>query len=166
MAIDERYLPVQPEIRQMPERRILYVVGRSVDHDSFSDAFRHAVGTLFGHIAAHDIPYEAGTFTGLTPFWGGNAESPAWGQASVNLVAGANPPTTDEVKIGVLESGRELVGIHVGPYGTLMESWGLLDGYRRELGEEVRGGFVYDVYVDDPSVGEERMRTEMHFPLV
>lgn len=175
MLAVESFASVQPHIKHMSERRILLVRADTADFPTFPDACRHAVGTLFAFVALHNIPYVQGSFAGLCPYVEDTPGSapilPAYYQASVTLPEEVPDPAPEalagtQVQVGALNGGRELVGLHIGPYETLTRSWEILDNYRKSLGEQVRGGIIYDVYVDDPAiVPEAEMRTEMHFPL-
>lgn len=167
--MDADAVSVNPEIRTVPDRRIIYVTAYSTDYPTFEDVCRAAIGALFQHVGANGIPWIPGTFGVETPHGGpetGQSDvMPAYAKAFVMIDMAQELPPSDFVLDGVLPGGRELVGIHVGGYQGLLTSWPILDRHRNEIGEPVRG-VVYDLYIDDAQTTPEAdLRTEMHIPL-
>lgn len=164
--MDAEVVDVTPEFRTLPDRRILYVTAQSADHANFEDTCRAAIGALFGELGAKGIAWIPGTFGVETPHTSVEESEPAYAKAFVIVEPDLEVSPLESVKEGVLPGGRELVGIHVGAYPGLLESWPLLERYRSERELRVRDGVVYDLYIDDPqNVAESEMRTEMHIPL-
>ncbi len=168
--MDTDAVGVNPEIRTQPDRRILYVTAQRSDHATFDDACRAAIGALFQEVGSKGIPWIPGTFGVESPHGGDPTGElgvdPAYAKAFVIIEMEQDVPPFDIVKDGVLSGGRELVGMHVGPYQGLLVSWPMLERHRNEIGERVRDDFVYDLYIDDAqTTPEAELRTEMHIPL-
>lgn len=168
--MDADAIEVNPEIRTLPDRRILYVTAQTADYATFVDACGGAISALFQDLGARSIPWIPGTFGVETPHGGDPTGKmgvdPAYAKAFVIIETDQDVPPSDVLHDGVLQGGRELVGIHVGPYQGLLESWPMLERHRNEIGERVRDDAVYDLYIDDAqTTPESELRTEMHIPL-
>jgi effector-binding domain-containing protein len=70
------------------------------------------------------------------------------------------------VEPGVLPGGRTAVTMHIGPYAAIGEAYDRLTSEVTSEGHEPTG-VCYEVYIDDPrNTPEEKLRTEICFPLL
>lgn len=73
--------------------------------------------------------------------------------------------TPETVGASALPGGRAAIVTHVGPYATLGETWRRGEGWLAEAGHRSSGP-AWELYVDDPDlVAQDRLRTEITFPL-
>ena len=64
-----------------------------------------------------------------------------------------------------LPGGRAVVGIHVGPYDTLEQTYAKLMDYVEREGLHPES-FMYECYLNDPDeVPRDQLQTEIYFPL-
>lgn len=70
-----------------------------------------------------------------------------------------------DVKADVTPAGRVVHFVHIGPYATLRESYGVLMGWLEEEGLKL-GAPTWEVYIDDPDkTPEDKLRTEIFVAL-
>lgn len=160
------YTTTEPEVREYPERRILYVTRKGHVDQSFMHAAVSGAEALFGFIEEHDIPYVEGTYMGIVP------DNPAEvAPADLRYISAVvidedtQIPDSGDAEVGTLPGGRDLVVLHTGPLDYLSESWMKLYQYNEVQGMDMRAA-VYEVYVDDPpTTPPEQQRMELHIPI-
>lgn len=166
----QRSFVMQPEIRELPEQRVLYVRRTGLVNGNFNQAASQAFDALHAYLKKHQA------FGMLTESCLGicpddpectPAESCRYDVGYV-LRPEAQPVLEDDAAIQVFPAGRWAVFTHRGPFETLGETWSAV--YRDYLpasGLELRDHVPYEVYVDDPSrVAPQEMRTEIFIPIV
>lgn len=159
---------VRPEIRALPDLRILYVRGWGmVDYD-----FKVAADAAFTKLACylHEQKLtEAFTATlGITPDdYDVVPHDQCRFDAGVILKDGVAIAPTGNVAIQVLPAGRWAVFQHKGPYNTLWQSWNV--AYRDWLprsGERPRDVPPVEVYLNNiNNTPSEQLRTEILIPI-
>ena len=154
------------EFREYPERSILYVERRADADGSFDEAAPAAIHALMEYVQMTGAPVRFETFMGITPddMLGDRAHTRYWAAVEYEGGDGDLAPSQD-VQVGMLAPGRELVYVHRGPYAGLPEAWMALEAYRAARGIPFRGP-AYEAYVDDPSsTPEGELRTELRIPV-
>ncbi len=157
---------LQTEIREYPERSILYVERRADANGSFDEAAPAAIHALMAYVQSTGAPVRFETFMGITPddMLGDRANARYW--AAVEFEGDESDLTpSQDVHTGALAPGRELVYVHRGAYAGLPEAWMALEAYRAANNIPFRGP-AYEAYVDDPSsTPEAELRTELRMPV-
>ena len=70
-----------------------------------------------------------------------------------------------EVEASSVGGGEAAYALHVGPYGTIGQTWEAVMGWITEQGK-VPAGPTWEVYIDDPQeVPESELKTELYVPL-
>lgn len=154
------------EFREYPERRILYVERRADAEGSFNEAAPGAIHALMEYVQTTDVAVRFETFMGITPddMLGDRSNSRYWAAMEFDGEASDLLPNQD-VHVGTLAPGRELVYVHRGAYADLPEAWMALERYRAANNIPFRGP-AYEVYVDNPSAtSEAELRTELRMPV-
>lgn len=157
---------LQTEIREYPERRILYVERRADANGNFDVAAPEAIHALMEYVQTTGAPVRFETFMGITPddMLGDRANARYWAAVEYEGDAADLTPSQD-VHTGVLAPGKELVHVARGSYAGLPEAWMRLEAFRSAKGIPFRGP-AYEAYVDDPSsTPEAELRTELRIPV-
>lgn len=128
-----------------------------------------AIGATMGEAFAILAPFlEA---RGITPAGPPLALYHGYDEKEISFDVGvpvASPDTAKvegEVKSGETPAGRALKTIHTGPYARLKDTY---DGIMKHLEAEglTIAGYSWEVYVTDPDkTPEDRLVTEIYFPL-
>jgi AraC family transcriptional regulator len=160
---------LKPEIRTMPDQRVLYARGWGLLDYQFHQAAEEAFRTLMGFVNEHNL---LGSFTaclGITPDdLNVVPHDQCRFDAGVVLQAGVHVAPTGKVSIQVLPAGRWAVFQHKGPYDTLWQSWNV--AYRDWLprsGERPRDVPPVEVYLNNINhTPPAELRTEILIPIV
>jgi AraC family transcriptional regulator len=153
-------MTMQIEVQTIPPRR--YVgVRRVVKHDAIGPTFGEAMSRLVAWLRSQGVP-PAGPPAILYHQMNHTA-----GDCDIEpalFVAGAVRGEGD-IHVGEVAGGEALVGIHVGPYSILGQSWDAMRARAQELGRKVSQS-PWEVYLDDPRlVALEELRTELYLPV-
>lgn len=159
----------QPEIRTLPDLRVLYVRGWGMIDYSFSKAADQAFSTLIGYLQHHKL---MGAFSACLAITPDNYDIVPHDQcridAGVVLNEGVQVELTSEVALQVLPAGRWAVFQHKGPYDTLWQSWNV--AYRDWLprsNERPRDVPPLEIYLNNiNNTPPEQLRTEILIPIV
>jgi len=157
---------LQTEIREYPERKILYVERRADANGSFEEAAPAAIHALMEYAQSTGAPVRYETFMGITPddMLGDRAHVRYWAAMEFEGDEAALTPSQD-VHVGTLAPGKELVYVARGSYAGLPEAWMALEGYRAAHNIPFRGP-AYEVYIDNPSTTPEaELCTELRIPV-
>jgi AraC family transcriptional regulator len=160
---------VRPEIRALPDLRILYVRGWGMVEYDFKVAADAAFTTLACYLHEQKL---TGAFTaclGITPDdYDVVPHDQCRFDAGVILKDGVAIAPTENVAIQVLPAGRWAVFQHKGPYNTLWQSWNV--AYRDWLprsGERPRDVPPVEVYLNNVNnTPPEQLRTEILIPIL
>ena len=92
-----------------------------------------------------------------------------WGEDSVIFEAGVPLAAPfvggEEVVAGEIGGCVAAVGMHVGPYGKLVETYGRMQSWIEGLGREP-STILWEAYLNDPdTTPPAELRTEIHWPV-
>jgi AraC family transcriptional regulator len=160
----------QPEIRTLPDLRILYVRGWGMIEYSFSKAADQAFRTLTAYLQRHKLWDAVSACVAITPD-DYEVVPHAHCRIDAGVVLKADVQVelaSDEVAIQVLPAGRWAVFVHKGPYDTLWQSWNV--AYRDWLprsNERPRDVPPVEIYLNNINkTPPEQLRTEILIPIV
>lgn len=159
---------MKPEVRDVPEQKVLYVRRTGLINGDFSRAAQDAFRVLGQFIGKRHLENQVGCCLGICP------DDPAVRgpencryDACFILREGAEVKPEGEVGIQSLAAGRCAVFVHKGPYQKLPETWSA--AYRDWLpssGQQLRDAPPYEVYMNDPRhTKPEALLTEIHIPI-
>ena len=160
---------LSPEIRHLPDLRVLYARGWGAIDYSFSLAADKAFTTLFCYLQEHALQNAFTACLAITP---DDLDTVPHDQcridAGVILKEGIQITPTDQVAVQLLPAGRWAVFQHKGPYDTLWQSWNV--AYRDWLprsGERPRDVPPLEIYLNNINhTPPEQLRTEILIPIV
>lgn len=160
---------LSPEIRHLPDLRVLYARGWGAIDYSFSAAADQAFTTLFGYLHENDLLNAFTTCLAITP---DDLDTVPHDQcridAGVILKEGVQVTPSEQVNVQLLPAGRWAVFQHKGPYDTLWQSWNV--AYRDWLprsGERPRDVPPLEIYLNNVNhTPPEQLRTEILIPIV
>jgi len=164
---DQRRIIMQPEMRTLPERRVLYVTRTGIENGDFSRAAKAAFAAIIGYIDGNGLWGSVVACVALCP--DDTATTPAEEcRYQAGVIIRDQVPVAGEVEMMTIGAGRWAVFVHEGRYNTLAETWGSI--YRDWLpasGMELRDVAPYELYLNDASkTAPEDLRTEIHIPVV
>ncbi len=163
---DRRSIMMQPEIRTLPERKVIYVTRTGIDNGDFSRAAKAAFAAIIGYIDGNQLWGSVVACVALCP--DDTATTPAEDcRYQAGVIIRDQVPVAGEVEMMTIGDGRWAVFTHEGPYTTLAGTWGAI--YRDWLpasGMELRDVAPYELYLNDASkTAPEDLRTEIHIPV-
>ena len=163
-----RRLP-QPEIRTLPDLRVLYVRGWGIIDYSFAKAADQAFSTLFCYLQQRKLMHAFHACLAITPDdYDVVPHEQCRIDAGVILNEGVQVELTSEVALQVLPAGRWAIFHHKGPYDTLWQSWNV--AYRDWLprsNERPRDVPPLEIYLNNINdTPPEQLRTEILIPIV
>lgn len=159
----------QPEIRNLPDLRVLYVRGWGMIDYSFSKAADQAFSTLICYLQKHKLMAAFSACLAITPDdYDVVPHEQCRIDAGVVLHEGVQVELTDDVALQVLPAGRWAVFQHKGPYDTLWQSWNV--AYRDWLprsNERPRDVPPLEIYLNNiNNTPPDQLRTEILIPIV
>lgn len=161
--------PIRPEIRTLPDLRVLYVRAWGIVDYSYTKAGDDAFSTLMCYLYEHK-PLEIFTAcVAITPDdYDIVPHAECRFDGGVVLKDGIDFTPVGRLNIQVLSAGRWAVFLHKGPYNTLWQSWNV--AYRDWLprsGERPRNVPPVEVYLNNVNnTPPEELRTEILIPIV
>ena len=159
----------QPEIRTLPDLRVLYVRGWGIVDYSFAQAGDRAFDTLFCYLQQQQLMTAFDACIGITPDdYDVVPHAQCRFDAGVVLKPDVAVELTGEIALQVLPAGRWAVFQHKGPYDTLWQSWNV--AYRDWLPrsqERLRDAPPVEIYLNSVhTTPPAQLRTEILIPLV
>jgi AraC family transcriptional regulator len=159
---------MNPEIRTLPDQRVLYARGIGMIDYKFYQAAEEAFTLLMTYLREHDLMDKFTVRLGITP---DDCNVVPHDQcrfdAGVVLKDGVHVQPAGKVGMQVLSGGRWAVFQHKGPYDTLWQSWNV--AYRDWLprsGETPRNVPPVELYVNNVSkTPPAELRTEILIPI-
>lgn len=162
-----------PEIRTLPDQRVLYARGRGLIDYTFFKAADEAFANLMCYLAEHRLMDKFTACVGITPD-DYDVVPHAECRFDAGVVLKAAVPVTDvlvepagKVNLQVLPAGRWAVFQHKGSYDTLWQSWNV--AYRDWLprsGARPRDVPPVEVYLNNVrNTPPEQLRTEILIPI-
>jgi AraC family transcriptional regulator len=159
---------MKPEIRTLPEMKIVYVVRTGMVNGSFTKAADQAylslnnffeTGNLWSNIRGcvgvcpddpQEIPQNQARYLGAYILDGDSQIHP-----------------TGEVQLGILPGGKYAVFMHRGSYDSLTDTWtAVLKDWLPTSGEKLRKSDPFEIYLDDKTkIPPQDLRTEIYIPI-
>jgi len=160
---------VTPEIRALPDLRILYVRGWGMVDYSFSAAADRAFTALMCYLHEQKLTEAFTACLGITPDdYNVIPHAQCRFDAGVILKDGVTIAPPGTVDIQVVPAGRWAVFQHKGPYNTLWQSWNV--AYRDWLprsGKRPRDVPPVEVYLNNVNhTPPEQLHTEILIPIL
>lgn len=158
---------MQPEIRTIPDMRMIYADGKGFD-GSFKPAADEAFGLAAAYIEKHGLMPRLGLCVGFTP--DDMRTTPPEQQryrACFEIIDNDALPADPNVKEGTVEGGKMAVFAHRGPYEGLPRTWQLvMEEWIPASGLQYRHAMPFEAYVTMPGEppGEEGL-TEIYIPI-
>jgi len=157
-----------PEIRTLPDQRVLYARGKGLIDYKFFKAAEEAFAVLICYLHEHALMDKFTACVGITPDdYSVVPHAECRFDAGVVLKEGVRVEPTGKVAIQVLPAGRWAVFQHKGAYDTLWQSWNV--AYRDWLprsGERPRDVPPVEIYLNNVQVTRpEQLRTEILIPI-
>ncbi len=157
-----------PEIRTLPDLRVLYARGYGLIDYTFSQAADAAFETLMCYLHEHKLLDSFTAPVGITPDdFNVIAHDQCRFDAGVVLKEGVVIEPTEKIGLQILPAGRWAVFQHKGAYATLWQSWNL--AYRDWLprsGEQPRDVPPVELYLNNVNhTAEQDLRTEILIPI-
>jgi AraC family transcriptional regulator len=167
-AIRLKSRKINPEIRTLPDQRVLYARSQGLVNHNFNRASQEAFRVLMSYLGEHNLWGKFTMCLGIQP------DDPnviphdkCRYDAGVVLKEGVHVKPSGKVGMHVLPSGRWAVFKHQGPYETLWQSWNAV--YRDWLprsGETPRDLPPLEIYLDaGKKIKPEELRTEILIPI-
>ena len=161
---------MQPEIRTLPDQRIVYVEGRGyVEGASFTKAATAAFGTLTDYVGENNLQSRVGAVNGYMPDDMNTVAMADQRYVACCVLLDDQPvPAAPAVQEGTLPGGTYAVFLHKGSWDTLGETWmaGWNDWFPTSGMSFRVGGYPMEIYLNDESVGQpEDLRTEVCLPV-
>ncbi len=161
---------MEPEIRIMPDQRIVYVERRGfVDGSQFNKAATEGFTALMAYSAQNDLNSRIRAVIGAMPDDMMTVAKADQRYIACFAVADDKPlPSADGITEGTLPGGKYAVFLHKGPWSTLGETW--MEGWNDwfpNSGMAFRvGGWPLEIYLNDSDdVAPEDLRTEVCLPV-
>lgn len=160
---------IAPEIRTLPELRVLYARGWGMIDYSFAKAADDAFARLSCYLHTHELMNSFTACLGITPDdYEVIPHIQCRFDAGVILKEGVEIEPTEQVKVQLLAAGRWAVFQHKGPYDTLWQSWNV--SYRDWLprsGVRPRDVPPLEIYLNNINrTPLEELRTEILIPIL
>ena len=145
-------------IRSIPRRDTAVVAVRSSRND-ISDAMGEAFGKTFHALAEARVEPAGPPFARYF-----NMDEPFEFEAGVTVAAPF--AGTAEVKPGQIGGLKAAVGMHIGPYETLAQTYAAMTAWIEGLGRSVTGP-MWEIYLTDPTAepDPQRWKTEIFIPV-
>ena len=159
MSVPEAAVLREPAVITVPHREAA-VIRVEVPASHLGEAVTTAFGELIAAITANSLFPVGAPFTHYL----------AWGSemvvAEVGFRVSGRMVPHGRVVHGELPGGTVATIVHVGPYDTIGETYGRLEGWIRERGF-TPGSTMWEVYVSGPGGEPEpaRWRTEVFWPI-
>ena len=168
LRIRLRSILVEPEIRSLPEKKILTVERKGLVNNNFNKAADKAFYVLTGFIRAHDLWGMVEECLGVTPDDGSDIPaSESRYIAGYFLKEGMLPAPHGDVQIMTYPAGNYAVFKHKGPYENLWQTWNSI--YRDWLpisGQTLRHQPPFEVYLNDKRRTQaQNLLTEIYIPI-
>ena len=151
-------------ITEVPSKTVAYFTGSSGrDADEIGAALGAAYGRVAMFISANGLQID-GQPIAITNYWdergyGFDAGIPVSGTPA----RGAGPDSP--VRMGETYGGRVVRAVHVGPYTTLEETYGIVEAFITAHRLQANGR-SWDVFVSDPgNTPEEELSTDVYYPV-
>ncbi len=159
---------ITPEIRILPDLRVLYARGYGIIDYQYHRAASAAFTTLMGFVRQHDLMDKFSARLGLTPDdYNTIPHDQCRFDAGVVLQEGVDVQPEGGISLQVLAGGRWAVFEHKGTYDTLWQSWNT--AYRDWLvrsGETLRDAPPMEIYVNNiKDTPVDKLRTEILIPI-
>jgi AraC family transcriptional regulator len=158
---------MQPEIRVIPNMRIIYADGIGYD-GSFGKAAGVAFQLTGDYITRYDLQGRTGMVLGFTPDDLRTTPLEEQRYRACFVITDNEPlPADDTVHEGSLDGGKMAVFPHRGPYDTLPNTWRLvMEEWMPASGLTMRWAMPFEVYVNMPGeVSDEELLTEIYMPV-
>ena len=160
---------MKPEIRDLPELKVLYVTRKGLVNGDFTRAARDAFGVLCQFVESRRLQGQVRECLGICP-----DDPSVTGAEDCRYEAGfvlrdeTGVKPEGEVGLKVLPGGRCAVFVHTGPYQKLHETWAA--AYRDWMPKanvQLRDAAPFEVYLNDPArTKPEDLKTEIHIPII
>lgn len=160
---------MKPEIRSLPELRLIYVCKRGSVQNNFDRAADRAYIVLGQYVTRHHLWKKIDLCLGICP------DDPAVVEPEnanyygcFSLKSGVEALPEGEVGVMTIPAGRYAVFLHRGPYSTLWQTWGgVYHDWLPGSGMELRPQEPFEVYLDDKlRTPPGQMRAEIYIPIV
>lgn len=158
---------MQPEIRTIPDMRVIYADGKGYD-GSFSTAAGEAFRLTGEYMEKHNLSARAGLCFGFTPDDMRTTPPDQLRYRACFVITDGDPlPSDENVHQGHMAGGKMAVFRCVGPYETLPRHWqSVMEDWMPASGLRYRNGMPFEAYVNMPGeVPDEELITEIYMPV-
>ena len=159
---------MKPEIRDLPERRVIYVRKKGVVDNIFTQAADAAFDVICSYLTKNNLWSKVGVCLAIYP------DDPSLTppeecryDGGFVLKEGVDIQPEEEVQIQTIPGGKYAIFLHEGTYETLWQTWNAI--YRDWLpasGLKLRDVIPYEVYLKDKQKTKpEDLLTEIHLAI-
>ena len=160
---------LQPTVHELPSQQVLCATERGAKNNDLSAASQRAFGRLFPAAEQLGVTSRMTGCLAICPDEMKAPDDPDMRFIAALSFEGAAPDLsrTPGIECQTIPAGRWAVFRHVGPYGTLWQTWvAIYRDWAPSAKASLRDAAPYELYVNDASkTPPERLITDIHVPI-